>query len=251
MFYTHENQSDILQAQNIPKPAPLSDADVFNSEDYKKANKGNIMFIVAEALPAIQRNLAPVGAQAAADILLPQMNAQFAQMNTQMNAQMNTLFAQMNTQMKAQFAQMNAQFAQMNAQMNTQFAQMNTQFAQMNAQMNTQFAQMNTQFAHLNNRFDHFEAVMGDSSIRIENSHATRQIDPITAIQRRIPPVLGVQPLPPPPIPVNFPTTREDLFGLNNQKLNIFLNYYGLVVSGTVSQKQCRLARFLGLPPPR
>ena len=233
MFYTHENQSDILQAQNIPKPAPLSDADVFNSEDYKKANKGNIMFIVAEALPAIQRNLAPVGAQAAADILLPQMNAQFAQMNTQMNAQMNTLFAQMNTQMKAQFAQMNAQFAQMNAQ------------------MNTQFAQMNTQFAHLNNRFDHFEAVMGDSSIRIENSHATRQIDPITAIQRRIPPVLGVQPLPPPPIPVNFPTTREDLFGLNNQKLNIFLNYYGLVVSGTVSQKQCRLARFLGLPPPR
>ena len=108
-FFHYSPQSQILQAANIPLPEALSDNECLNQnvveqrfEDarrYKKrikyecsegnatiddltdANRGYSYMAIAQALPSIQRNLAPIGAQAVADIIMPQINAQFANMN--------------------------------------------------------------------------------------------------------------------------------------------------------------------------
>ena len=209
-FYAYELQSPLLLAQNIQMPQPMTDNDLTNPAtlvlkcdesdryeilvrhqeelgnatniDCKRARKGQLMFNLGEALPAIQRNLAPVGAQAVANIILPQIIAQ----------------------------------------------------------MNAQNAQMNLQFAHINTRFDFLEQVMSDSAIRIENSHATHDNDPIIPIRHKNAPVLGVPPVPLLPIPANFPATRGELFRLNTAQLNIFLNYYGEILNGTISQKRRR-----------
>ena len=192
------------------------------------------MFNLGEALPAIQRNLAPVGAQAIANIILPQI----AQINAQINAQISNIIL--------------PQIAQINSQINNVIL---PQIAQINAQINAltndiilpQIGQINVQFTHINNRFDFLEQVIGDNTIRIENSHATHDNDPIIAIRHKNAPVLGVLPLPLPPLPANFPATRGELFRLNTARLNIFLNYYGENLNGAIEVKRRRLARFLGL----
>ena len=110
-FFQYNPQSQILQAVDIPLPAALSDIECLDNNlvqhrveearryksiikhefkqgnatviDLADANRGSSFMAVADALPSIQRNLAPIGAQAVADIIMPQINAQFANVNAQ------------------------------------------------------------------------------------------------------------------------------------------------------------------------
>jgi len=110
-FFQYNPQSQVLQAVNIPLPAALSDNECLDQNivqirlneasrykslikhefkqgnatviDLTDADRGSSFMAIAEALPSIQRNVAPIGAQAVADIIMPQINAQFANVNAQ------------------------------------------------------------------------------------------------------------------------------------------------------------------------
>ena len=158
-FYNINPQSDNLQGTNTHQPSPLTDLECldhniihqrslevdeyFNmvkyqrlnenatERDLKEAERIKTLLTIAESVPSIQRNLAPVGAQAVADIIM-----------LQINANINAQFGNIN----AQFANINAQFVNINGQL----AQLNEQFAYMHAQNSAQFANIAAHLVNIN-----------------------------------------------------------------------------------------------------
>ena len=83
-----------------------------------------------------------------------------------------------------------------------------------------------------------FDIISSNMHAAFVNIHATREIDPIRPML-----ILGGS-----HVPAGFPQTREALFNLNGPITKTFLNYYGIVINGSVVRKIDALAAHLGLP---
>ena len=83
-----------------------------------------------------------------------------------------------------------------------------------------------------------FDIISSNMHAAFINIHATREIDPIRPML-----ILGGS-----HVPAGFPQTRGALFNLNGPITKTFLNYYGIVINGSVVRKIDALAAHLGLP---
>lgn len=191
------------------------------SDDVDEAAKFGVGVSVATHLTGIHRNLAPVGANALADIIMPMIDQRFALVTAQINTHTNERFA-------LAAVHSDARFAQAAVYSDAQLALLNLQ--------------------------------LGNMNVMHKNSFSDRNEGPIRPLRQvpELPPLVQGQPYPglpaPEPLPPNFPATRGALLNLQHAQINPFLDYYGITYNGNntlIPEKHALLLDHLGLPPIR